>query len=286
MPFYFAVYGYEITKRCEFANFELLPVEENYKKARELALDKDQFNLTAIGEIKGDPNPHELFDLAGALTFCAQQWVVVSNAHNFPEKTNFKDVLEKFPQVYETTHKRPAQGPLIMEDTFYPEARRNYLDLCISRLRDEEFENKTNFRKAFFRNVEIYRMPYRFIDVTYYLLFSSLEILARTFTNNYTSSVAVVATDFLRRLGFAVSQDDNNSRHLGVQTYVHLRNALFHNGNFEKSVPENGNIITLKLKDYIGYLCRLMPDVLLRVIEYDDAHINWNRWIDFQPFKG
>ncbi len=126
----------------------------------------------------------------------------------------------------------------------------------------------------------------QFVDVTYYYNFSSLEILSRTFTKDFKSPVAVLATNFLKKLGFDVSQDNADSRHLGIQTYVHLRNALFHNGNFEKSFQENGNTITLKLNDYDSYLSRLMPDVLLRVIGYDDEHINWNRWVDRQPFRG
>ena len=86
--------------------------------------------------------------------------------------------------------------------------------------------------------------------------------------------------------GFNVAQDNIHSRHLGMNTYAHLRNALFHNGSFEKSFNENGVEITLKLIDYASYLSRLLPDQLLKVLGYDDKHINWNRWQDRMPFKG
>ncbi len=99
MPFYFAIYGYGITKRIEFANFVLFPVVEKSEKARKLSQDRNKFHLTAIGEIKGEPNPHELFDLAGALTFCQQQWVVVSRAYRFPEKTELENILEAIPPI-------------------------------------------------------------------------------------------------------------------------------------------------------------------------------------------
>ncbi|OGQ94557.1 MAG: hypothetical protein A2521_05155 [Deltaproteobacteria bacterium RIFOXYD12_FULL_57_12] len=286
MPFYFAIYGYEITKRIELSNFTLFPVTEKFQEAKNLAQDRNEFHLTAVGEIKNEPNPEDLFDLAGALTFCQQQWVVVSNSYEFPENNEFTHAIEKFSPIYKTTNKRPTQGAIIIEDAFDPEARKNYLELCISRLRDKAFENNTNFRKAFFRNVEIWRMQVQYIDVTYYYDFSSLEILARTFTQNYESPVAAIATNFLNNHGFAIKQDNVHARHLGIQTYVHLRNSLFHNGNFEKSFQENGSTVTLKLNDYASYLSRLMPDVLLRVIGYDDGHINWNRWIDCQSFKG
>ena len=252
-----------------------------------LAKDNNQFNLTAVGEIKTEPNREELFDLAGALTFCQQQWVVVGKPYEFPQNTVPDKAIEKFPAIYETTNKRPAQGAKVIQDVFDHEARKNYLELCINRLRDNEFEESTNFRKAFFRNVEIWRMPSQFIDVTYYYDFSALEILARTFTQDFkTNNVAKIVTEFLKHHGFNVDQDNIHSRHLGIQTYAHLRNSLFHNGSFEKSFPENGDEITIKLIDYASYLSRLVPDALLKVLGYNDAHINWNRWQDRMPFIG
>lgn len=285
MPYYFPVYGFEITKQIEFRNFVLFPKTTVFKEAESLAKDRDKFNLTAVGEIKNEPDRDQLFDLAGALTFCQQQWVVLSHPSNFPVDSTPNNAIEKFPPVYKTTNKRLSHGMLIIQDVFDHEARRNFLDLCISRLRDNGFEEATNLRKAFFRNVEICRMSSLFIDVTYYYDFSALEILARTFAQDYTSkNIASIITNFLNNHGFNVDQYNVNSRHLGMQTYTHLRNALFHNGNFEKKIPENGVDVTIKLKDYEGYLRRLMPDVLLKVIGYDDAHINWNRWIDRMTF--
>lgn len=287
MPHYFAIYGFEITKEIEFCNFIISPKVEDFREAESLAKDTTQFNLTAVGKIKGVSSREELFDLAAALTFCQQQWVVVSNLYEFTEDTLSKQAIAKFPPVYETTNKRPSQGAVIIQDVFDNEARKNYLELCISRLRDQQFENNTNFRKAFFRNVEIWRMPTQFIDVTYYYDFSALEILARTFTQDYqANNVAKVISELLNHYGFDVAQDNIHSRHLGMQTYAHLRNALFHNGSFEKSFQENGVEITLKLIDYASYLSRLLPDVLLKVLGYDDNHINWNRWQDRMPFKG
>lgn len=60
---------------------------------------------------------------------------------------------------------------------------------------------------------------------------------------------------------------------------------LFHNGAFERTFNENGKAITLKLSEYESYLRRLVPDLLLKVMGYDDGHINWNRWLDRQPFR-
>ena len=63
-------------------------------------------------------------------------------------------------------------------------------------------------------------------------------------------------------------------------------NALFHNGAFEKPILENGREVVLELARYADYLGRLVPDVLLKVLGFDDQLINWNRWLDRQAFGG
>ena len=199
--------------------------------------------------------------------------------------SGINQIISKFPFVHDFKSNRPSQGEIIIQDAFDKDARRNYLDRCMSCLKDEDFEERTNFRKALFRNIEIWRMPRQLIDVIYYYDFSSLEILARTCCQDYNRNFAEVSAKFLKCYGFNVTQDDRNSRHLGMQTYAHLRNALFHNGQYEKTVQENNNVITLKLNDYADYLGRLMPDVLLKVMNYDDEHIYWTRWLDGMPFK-
>lgn len=285
MPYYFAVYGYEITQRAEFGLFVLEPIVSRFRDANELALDKKKFNLTAVGEIKNGPNPEALFDLAGALTFCQQQWVVVGKAYEFPERTEIGESKSKFPAIYETTNTRPTHGALIISDAFENDARKNFLKLCIEKLTDEAFEERTNFRKAYFRNVESWRMSRQITDVTYYLDFSTLEILSRTILRDYHSNIAGLASRLLNQYGFAVTQDNVHERHLGMQTYAHLRNALFHNGEFKKTFQENHTDVTLKLNDYADYLRCLIPDLLLKILGYNDNRINWNRWLDRMPFN-
>lgn len=285
MRYCFGIFGYEISKHTEFGNFILDPFTTNPTEAEKLSLDRKKFNLTAVGEIKNGPNRQALFDLAGALTFCQQQCVVVSNPYEFPDEIEVEEAKTKFPGSYETTAHRPTTGALIQNDSFDPDGRQDFLKLCTEKLTDPVFEEKTNFRKAFFRNVESWRMSRQIIDFTYYLDFSALEILSRTILNDYTSNVAAVACTLLNQNGFSVQQDNRNDRHWGMQTYAHLRNSLFHNGEFVKTFDENGNTITLKLNDYDDYLRRLLPDLLLKILGYTNDKINWNRWIDRMPFK-
>jgi hypothetical protein len=123
-------------------------------------------------------------------------------------------------------------------------------------------------------------MSAQLIDYTYYLDFSALEILSRTILNDYTSNVANLASKLLNIYGFLVKQDDRSNRYISMQTYAHLRNSLFHNGCFEKQLNENGAMIILKLSDYANHLRLLIPDLLLKILGYNNEKINWNRWLD------
>jgi hypothetical protein len=282
-PCYFGIYGFEITQAIKVGPLSIGPLFDNAKKANETATNRDVFNFTAVGEYHGDSVYSDLFDLSAILTFCQQQWVQITTPLT---AASAEEVMGKLPQKLDLPYRRPTQGALIISDTIDPGARRAFIELCFHKLQDKEFEKITNFRSAFFRNVESWRLQKPFVDLTYYLDFSGLEILARTGENDFTTkNVAAVLAKFLPKIGFAVTEDNLKERHLAMKTYAQLRNALFHNGNFEVTFDENGKDVTLALKDYENYLRRLVPDALLKVVGYDDAHINWNRWVNRTPFR-
>ncbi|TOE71168.1 hypothetical protein CGJ38_22400, partial [Vibrio parahaemolyticus] len=88
---------------------------------------------------------------------------------------------------------------------------------------------------------------------SYYLLFSGLESFCRAILDDYKSkNCATPITRVLVGYGFDVKQENLDSHHKSVMTYVHLRNALFHNGQLEKTT-KNGD--TFKLTDYFSPLC-------------------------------
>ena len=89
----------------------------------------------------------------------------------------------------------------------------------------------------------------------------------------------------LTQLGFDVSQDRPNDLVRAVSTYAQLRNALFHNSELETEVNINGNLVELKVIDYIFHISQLVALSVLKVVGFDDGHINWNSWVDRQPFK-
>ena len=68
-----------------------------------------------------------------------------------------------------------------------------------------------------------------YIDVTYYLQFSALEIVARSVEGK--GDFAPLATRLLRdKYGFQVFQDNPSLPLQSMQNYAHVRNGLFRQG--------------------------------------------------------
>lgn len=280
MPDFVGVFGFEITRPIQAGIFAIEPCFPQRHEARDKAEDRSHFFLTAVGQLKEEPYAESTFDLAAALTFCQRRWVMVTGPFRLPEGTTVDQMKEKLPSELDIPAHRQGGGRLLLRDS-----TERFLDLCLRRLQDPPFIERTGFRTAFFRSVEVWRMAPMYIDLTYYLDFSAVEILARTVQGDYKAPIAQVATQFLRYLGFDVMQDNPSQRVRAVQTYAHLRNALFHRGQFEARFQENNEEVVLKLVDYEDYWRRLVPDVLLKVLEFDDGHINWNRWLDRIAFR-
>jgi hypothetical protein len=284
MPDFIGVYGFGMTRPTRAGAFSLHPCFSQFHEAKERAGDRRQFFLTAVGQIEGSCGDDSLSDLAAAMTFCQQQWVIVNGPFHTPPGTTLEEFQARMPRELAIPARRESGGALIMDDAFAPESRQQFLDLCLRQLGDPSYNDKTAFRQAFYRCVEVWRLVPAYVDVTYYLDFSALEILARTHKRYWGSKVLKVVTQLLKDLEFEVVDNDPSRRAQSIQTYVHLRNALLHNGAFEKRISENGREVVLELARYADYLGRLVPDVLLKVLGFDDQLINWNRWLDRQAF--
>ena len=91
----------------------------------------------------------------------------------------------------------------------------------------------------------------------------------------------------LTSYGYDVRQEMKNSddNRKAVATYTLLRNALFHNSEFTATTNVNGTEVELKLFDYLSNISQLVALVILKAVDFDDGHINWNSWIDHMPFK-
>ena len=108
--------------------------------------------------------------------------------------------------------------------------------------------------------------------------------MARSCLGDSASPAAGVLARYLKNLDFRIKQTDHASPERATETYCHLRNAHFHNGEYSKVVNENGASRTYRLTDYAGKLDLLNSLALMKEARFDDGHTNWDSWIDRQPF--
>lgn len=220
---------------------KLIPFTRSINEAEKLASSGSEFNLTGIGEFTSSsvaqiPQSElgKLFDLAGALTFCQQQEVLLSHLTTKSDENETQQLFQCLPAQLGFLKERYKRSPILVPTN--PEPKRKFLKLCLDKLGDDQFNKDTEFRKAFYLNVEIFRLHIQHVDITYYFTFSSLEMLARKKMNDYkTRDVAKVITPFLKGLHFNVYEDQESGGERNIRTYARLRNALFHNGKFEET---------------------------------------------------
>ena len=275
------VYGYNITREIDLPGLRIVPTDDDYSRVRDAARDLNEFRLTAIAYLD-QPKDEFLFELEAVLSFIEHLEVLVTS----PISCGESDVTDQFP-VSIAAHKRHnGGGAMLMADAFLPESRKDFIAKVLDRLGDQAFCDSTQFRILFFKCVETFRQRKQFLDTSYFFLFSGLESYSRAATNDRVSkNVSVPICTALTQLGFDVSQDRPDELVRAVSTYVQLRNALFHNSELESEVNINGNIVRLKVIDYIFHISQLVALSVLKIVGFDDGHINWNSWVDRQPFK-
>ncbi len=274
------VYGYNITKEIELPGLRIVPTDDDYRRVKRLALDPSEFHLTAIAYLE-QPSSELVFDLEAVLSFIEHLDVLVTS----PIQCDDGDPIQQFP-VKVATHKRHnGGGALLMEDAFLPESRELFIGKALDRLGDQAFCDQTQFRVLFFKYVETFRQSKQFLDTSYFFLFSGLESYSRASTNDRISkNVSVPVCAALKKLGFDVSENRPYELVRAISTYAHLRNAIFHNSELETEVNIDGNLVRLRVNDYIFNLSQLVALSILKIVDFDDGHTNWNSWVDRQPF--
>jgi len=280
----FGIYGYECSRKMEFDSYTITPITTKHADAKRLAADQKRYFLTAILEFKEKQPPEVLrkllFDLEAVLSFIDQVDVIILAQS---ARTEYQTDGE---QKYIVTHPRnKGCGQVIISDCFETNSRKEFIAMAMQKLEDDQHDRGKAFRTSFFKEIEVFRGRTIIMDVTYYLLFSSLEALSRAFYRKYGGNAAEPIANFLIEHGFDVEQDNYLDLKKGVSNYTELRNALFHNGKIEKTIQRNGRRIDLKLVDFHDELWRLLPFVLIKYIGFDDGHINWNGWLDRNYFK-
>lgn len=280
----FGVYGYECSRKMEFDSYTITPITTKHADAKRLAADQKRYFLTATLEFKEKQPPEVLrkllFDLEAVLSFIDQMDVIIL-AH--PARTVTQTDGD---QKYIVAHPRnKGCGQVIISDCFETNSRKEFIVMALQKLEDDQHDRGKAFRTSFFREIEVFRGRTIIMDVTYYLLFSSLEALSRAFYEKYDGSAAEQIAKLLKNYNFDVKQDNYADLKKGISNYTELRNALFHNGKTEKTLERDNRTINLKLVDFHDELWRLLPFVLIKYIGFDDGHINWNGWLDRNYFK-
>jgi len=266
-----------------FPGGKLIPIFSNLSSSKKNKVDGKQYVLSGFFIPKSN-DYNQLsqltFDLSAALSFIEQKDVIVAGEIGKYES------IENLPKDYPKTLKssrHSGSGKLVMEDAFSPDSRSKLLNLAMAKLTESANVESDAFRTAFFKSMLKFREPIHYVDVSYYLLFSSLESLARHALQNFKGKAPKIITEFLQGYGFEVEKENHITPQRNIIHYSKLRNALFHNGIYKAYLDDNDSEIYLE--DYFSNLNMLLPLVFLKVLEFDDGFINWNSWIDRQAFK-
>ena len=257
------------------------PRTAQHQEAKRLARDLDVYHLTAVlvADSAADEN---LFNLEGALSFIEHLDVLVTP----PVPQTGTDPFSLVPKSIRLHHRNSGGGAVIGEDTFFHDSRASFVQKALGKLQDQAFCERTQFKTLFFKCVEPFRQRKPFIEVSYFLLFSGLESFARAVrSDRATRNAAVPICALLKSYGFDLDIDRPNDLARAVSTYTRLRNALFHNSELVTKTKVNSQLVELKLFDYFFNFSQLVSLSILKAVDFDDGHINWNSWIDRQPFK-
>lgn len=279
------IYGFAFTRDFTAAGLRFTPIESDHSATKKLARDLKSHHLTgtvSAQQISSDT----IFELEGVLSFIEHLDVMVL------ETEQALDAVENPFEYFEPTvsaHKRHnGGGAVIGSDAFNPwrESRQQFIDLALTRLKDKQFCQETRFPSLLFKCVETFRQRQPFLEITYFLLISGLEAFCRTSQNDYQSkNAAEPITRQLQSYGFKVFQDDPSQLSRSISTYLHIRNALFHQGDFSATVKMNNDLVTLDCSKYLFNLSMLVSLTVMKAVGFDDGHTNWDCWIDRQLLK-
>ncbi|WP_010248716.1 hypothetical protein [Pantoea agglomerans] len=277
------IYGFTFSKEMTFSGGKLIPLYSSLSSSKKNKVDGNHYVLSGFFIPESNDYNHLsqlTFDLSAVLSFIEQKNVIIAG------ELEKHDSIENLPKDYAKTLKssrHAGSGKLIMEDAFSPDSRSKLLNLAMDKLTESANVESDAFRTAFFKSMLKFREPIHYVDVSYYLLFSSLEALARDALQNFKpGKTPQVITDFLQNLNFEVEKNEHVIPQRNILHYTKLRNSLFHEGVYKADLDNDKEIY---LEDYFSNINMLLPLVFMKVLNFDDGFINWDSWIDRQPFK-
>ena len=269
------IYGFTLTKITHFSFGTMYPIETSFLKLKKYRQDKGKLYLTALLEldiIDKSETDDIIFHLEKILSFIEQRAVFIR--HQLNNKTHKFDLPIDYPLFITPNINLSSSGEIILEDCFSKNSRRYFIELAINKIiiaRDRPFTTILH------KNVLVFSNPINYLDVSYYLLFSGLESLVRERENDFKSNITPIMYRYLKKHGFNINQQNNKHHDISLDIYCSLRNALFHNGQFQTMPMKRGSkTISFALKDFYSQFKRLNCLVILKEAEFSDHHINWN----------
>lgn len=273
------IYGYDFTHAFTVGGIEFVPFF-GVPASRARATDRNALQLTGFGRFLSPGQGQSDADMArlitDGMTFVQQQDVAASLLIDISADETVESVVQRegFRRPLSIAHERHTFGSVVVEDAWYRDSRSQFLTKFVERFLVEDLADP--MRKAFFRQIAVSRLAIPFVEISHFLSFSALELLARSRGQNAdNANAAVPIRDLLNELGFSVQQVE-------VERWTRARNAAFHRGELESVDPAGGPPI--RLIDQVLTINNVVVDVLLKLLPFDDGHINWNRWRDRQPF--
>ena len=256
-----AIYGYEFTREFTYQGMSFLPRYASVTDANEKARDQTRYHLTGV-VVLDKYDGHQIFCLEAVLSFIEHLDVLISDPLPFTDS----DVFALFPPVARTAERHTGGGAVLHQDAFFHEIRSNFIELAMSKLADDHFCEETGWRTLFFKATVPFRVRSPYIEVTYFLLFSGLETyVRRTLHASDHEKAAPLISKRLRQLKFEIYNYRPNDLKRSADTYVRLRNALFHNSSLQttRKNPDK-TVVNYKLEDYIANFRILVSLVVVR----------------------
>lgn len=282
--FIFGIYGYNFAYPAQVRGFSLIPLRDSRKRSGSTELLLTGYGSVRVANEAELPKfAEELLLLAHAMTFCQQQQVVVSR---FVHLGDGEDPCGKLPDSLPMLQPRRLQEEIIISDAFAKESRIRFFEMFIAQMKKD---GDGSLARAFMRQIEISRLATPYWELEHFLAFTGLEILAKTHgPKQDPRNVTIPITSMLQKLGFRAFTKNGEGRgsikpipQTIVQDFAIARNAAFHQG--EMVTIRKGRSINACHQLY--NLRMLLADSALRLLNFDDGWINWDRWGDRIAFK-
>lgn len=276
---YYAIFGYEITRKCVFGNANINPIFHDHISVTGNLKAVNQ-SPTAVLEIELlDKNL--VFDLEAVLTFIDQANVQIWGPL---DATNLTDALSEAASE-RIDYRRKSRGKFIRSDAFEPSMRCEVSTKLMNRMRFGSDDTTRAFSRLLHAtSFGLANNVSEYVDLSYYLYFSNLEALARAHYDDFsTKNVAQVLNRFFNDLDFSLVQQDDTNLLNSCHTYSTLRNSLFHKGQVVAAYNISSGIIELKLTDFSFHFKTLVHLCILKFAGFDRPNLNWSCWQNGMP---